>query len=94
MSDQEVDDFLTCLALDSEDEQLLSWCIREASDDFLDNITQRGCNHIQPEARWQIAELLGRRSIPNGEKYLEILCNDPNDYVRKRAGNALTTYHS
>ena len=85
---QELDDFLTCIALDAEVEDILLWCKEYADDRFLDKIICAGCVHLQPEARWQIAELLRCCNLPNRMYYLDILCNDSDSYVQKRAKNA------
>lgn len=86
---QELDNFLTCLALDAEEELILDWCKENGNTNFLIQIVQAGCQHLQPDARWQIAELLRCRNIPHRDKYLDFLVVDTNPYVRKRAQNAL-----
>lgn len=85
---EQMDDFLTCIALDSEVEDILQWCKELANDAFLDVLVSAGCHHLLSEARWQIAELLRCRSIQNRSDYLDVLCTDPDAYVRKRALNA------
>lgn len=89
MDVNEIDDFLTCLALDSEEEVLLMWCKELASDSFIDTISRAGCYHLQREARWQIAALLQYRNTPMKALYLQILANDTDNYVKRRAVNAL-----
>ena len=82
LSAEDIDDFLTCLALDSEEELLLSWCIETGNDVFIDTIIKHGSVHLQPEARWQIAELIRVRYTNNRLKFLQVLCNDSNAYVK------------
>lgn len=88
LSAEDIDDFLTCLALDSEEELLLSWCIETGNDVFIDTIIKHGSVHLQPEARWQIAELIRVRYTNNRLKFLQVLCNDSNAYVKKRSCNS------
>lgn len=86
LSDEEVDAFLTCMAIDNECECILSECNKRASDLFLIAIISKGIIHPQSMARWQVAELL-RRDIPGRRGYLTALLFDKDPYVRKRAGN-------
>lgn len=85
----ELDVFLTCMALDEEEEILLDWCKDCENVPVLERLVVAGCQHLQPDARWQIAELLRCRDIPGRDEFLERLCGDENPYVRKRAKNAL-----
>lgn len=89
MSSEEVDAFLVCLALDSEDELILDSCKEFASSLFTSNLLSVGINHMQVGARWQIAELLRKKDIPNKKGYLNRLLKDPHPYVRQRAFNVL-----
>ena len=89
MNIKEFNDFLTCLALDEEEEIILDWCKDIATPCFLTQLSQIGCSHLQADARWQIAELLRCRSIPKRCSVLQHLCKDTNAYVRKRAQNAI-----
>lgn len=88
-SDREAEDYLTCMALDNEEERILDHCAENASDKFVERIALASLNHIQWHARWQVAELLGRRNIPHWELFLEKLSRDPHPYVRQRAENVL-----
>ena len=85
----EIDDFLTCMALDNEEEILLDWCKTIADDRFLEVLVRSGSCHLQFHARWQIAELLRCRTLPNRDAILTELAADPHEYVRKRAKNAI-----
>jgi hypothetical protein len=85
---QELDAFLMCLAIDNESERILDACKSQANELFLHQLISNGVNHPQSGARWQIAELL-RRDIPDRERYLKMLLQDKDAYVRKRAGNVL-----
>ena len=90
---QQIDIFLTCMALDSEAEEILDACKTQGTDEFLEAIILCGINHPQSEARWQVCELL-RRDIPDKYYFLNILCNDVDPYVRKRANNVSRDNHS
>lgn len=92
LDNQETDDFLTCLALDSEEELILTWCIELGNDVFVNKLIEQGCTHLQPEARWQIVELIHNRGNDSQIAYLKHLCNDSNPYVKKRAQNTVCEY--
>lgn len=92
LSNQEIDDFLTCLALDSEEELVLTWCIELGNDAFVNELVKLGCTHLQPETRWQIAELFRNRGYSSQIDYLKLLCNDSNPYVKKRAQNIVCEF--
>lgn len=84
----DMNDFLTALAIDNESKWILD-CCSKASDQFVMQLVKHGFNHEQLEARWQIAELLRRRSIPERMYYLKQLLQDPQEYVRRRAKMAI-----
>lgn len=86
LSQEEIDAFLTCMALDSEEELILDACKSRANKRFLFELISAGVHHLQSEARWQVAELLSN-GIPGRESFLAELLNDPHPYVRKRAVN-------
>ena len=88
VSQKEAEDYLTCMALDNEEEHILDHCAEHATDEFILSIAQASLNHPQWHARWQIAELLGRRKIPQQEILLYSLSQDSHPYVRRRAKNA------
>lgn len=80
--------FLLSMALDNEEEKILDCCKEYANSEFIEGLVSTGISCNQWEARWQIAELL-QRQIPNRIGYLHTLCNDANEYVRKRAMNVM-----
>lgn len=60
----DMDCLLTMMALDDETEDVLD-CLTAQGDELLISVlTHAGLRSIFPQARWQCAELLGRRSIP------------------------------
>ena len=85
MNDEEISDFLTCLALDEEGEIILDWCKDIANTTFLMRLVSKGVNHMLADVRWQIAELLCFRDVPQGREVILKLCEDEHPYVRKRA---------
>ena len=86
LSYEELCAFLFCMALDTEEEDILDACKELATNDFLQLLLSEGVFFPQSETRWQMTELI-RKEIPDREYYLKILLNDSNAYVRKRAGN-------
>ena len=81
----EIDDLLTILALDNEEECVLDYITEHSSKVQLDRIIARGLFHAQPNARWQIAELLSRRKPEKYLDFLQVLANDEHSVVRQRA---------
>ena len=89
VDDDNIDNLLTVMALDNESECVLDYIEENASLKQIKKIFARGVCHPQPNARWQVAELIYRKS-PRFHKYLlQRLTNDPHPYVRKRADNCL-----
>ena len=84
-----IDDMLTILALDNESESVLEYIEENCSDKQLSIILKKGLSHLQPEARWQLAELIYRRRPENYYSLLLKLAEDNHFYVRQRAGNCL-----
>ena len=82
------DELWTAVALDNEQEVLLDTLSEEASDGYLDRLILTAPAHPQFNARWQTAELIGRRPTPNGRSVLKLLCRDEHPYVAKRAQNS------
>ena len=76
---------LTVMALDNEDEKLLDECEIILSDKALEYVAQSALEHRQWQARWQVAELLGRKHERIWEKFLLKFINDSNKYVQRRA---------
>ena len=88
-TNEEIQDYLTCMALDNEEEGILDHCAAHAPDAFVECLASAALVHPQWNARWQIAELLGRRNVPGCEGALQMLTMDPHPYVRRRAENAI-----
>lgn len=88
LTPEELDAFLTCMALDEEDEEILDGCKALGNDPFISSLVACGVHHRMREARWQIAELL-RKNIPGQQDYLELLLHDEDQYVQKRARNVM-----
>ena len=86
---EELDAFLTCMALDEEDEEILDSCKHLGNESFTVSLVARGIQHKMREARWQMAELL-RKNIPGQQVYLDMLVHDKDPYVQKRAQNVLS----
>ncbi|MBP5780095.1 MAG: hypothetical protein J6X34_02535 [Clostridia bacterium] len=84
-----IDGILTAMALDNETEDILNYIAENGSESFICRLIERGAVHLQPHARWQCAELIKRRKPSNGRKMLSILLSDRDEYVRKRAQNAV-----
>ncbi len=89
LTEEELSDFLTIMALDNETEDILDYATDNATEAQLQQILQYGMNFSQPEARWQLAELAYRRRPREYLDYLWTLYCDTNSYVRKRAKNCL-----
>ncbi len=85
----EISDLLTVMALDNEGENLLEYIEEHSSNEQLNMIVEVGVSHLQPAARWQIAELICRRKPENYLKYLSVLSEDSHSYVRQRAQNCI-----
>lgn len=87
-------DLLTVLAIDNEAETVLEYIEENSSDEQLKTIVEIGIYHLQPQARWQVAELVYRRR-PNGYlEYLSVLSNDHDSYVRTRTKNIIEALKS
>lgn len=88
LSSNQIDDFLTAMAIDAEDEDILNACKKDADECFIITIVSRGIAHPQSDARWQMAELL-RREMPQRDTFLQLLMADPDEYVRKRTRHVI-----
>ena len=84
-----LNDLLTIMALDNECESVLDFIKDNSTDEQVGYIVSMGISHPQPEARWQLADLIEKRKIPNFLKFLYILAEDSNPYVQKRALNCI-----
>ena len=87
--DEDICNLLTVLALDNEGANMLYYIEENSSEEQLRKIIKLGIAHLQPEARWQLAEIIYQRRPPNYKNYLTKLSNDNHPYVRKRASNCL-----
>ena len=85
--DSDLDDLLTIMALDNEAETVLDYVEGNSTADQFDKIIALGLKHVQPHARWQIAELLYRRKPKNYMELLYVLSQDEHPSVRQRAQN-------
>ncbi len=75
---------LTVMALDNEAEEILDYFETYNSVE-LDKVIDFGIDHPLSDARWQIAELIGRKKEKTYLPYLELLIKDSNTYVERRA---------
>lgn len=76
-------DILTVMALDNESEEILDY-LTTLNIDLLKVVIEAGIEHQLYEARWQIAELLGRKEEEIWSPYLELLLKDSHYYVVRR----------
>lgn len=90
-SEMAIDSILTVMAIDNETEDILDYIAQNGSKPFICRLIETGVVHLQPHARWQCAELVRRCKPANGDTILSKLLSDPDDYVRKRARNALNS---
>ncbi len=84
-----IDEILTVMAIDNETEKVLDYIAESGSEPFICRLIERGVVHLQPHARWQCAELIRMRNPLNKGKMLSILLSDHDEYVRRRAQNAV-----
>ena len=89
LSSIDMDCLLTMMALDDETEDVLDYLTAQGSPLLIVSLTYIGLHSIFPQARWQCAELIGRRSIPDRVALLRQYAKDRDAYVAKRAGNVL-----
>ena len=94
LSVNDLDDLITIMALDHEAETVLEYIEKNSSNEQLEQIVSLGTVHLQPEARWQIAELIFRRKPQNDMNKLRFLAKDHDPYVKKRAQNCIDTLES
>lgn len=79
-----VENILEAMAIDNESENIIG--VIEENADIAPLIIKKGCCYYQPEARWQIAELIKRLGL-SGEinSLIEMIANDEDKYVQRRA---------
>lgn len=88
-----IDTLMTIMAIDNEREEILDYLSYECDNsEFIQTVVAFGCYHLQPNARWQVAELAGRRKPAHYHEYLRTLSKDTNEYVRRRAESAIELY--
>ena len=86
-----INSVLTVLAFDNEAEFVLDYIVDNGSDAFTCELVTLGSEFYLSHARWQCAEIIRRRSLKSHIHILEKLTRDPNEYVAKRARNALNS---
>ncbi len=84
-SDQIILLLLEIMALDNENEDILDMCGSILSRNSLELLITKGVSFHLSHARWQIAELIGKKKDKNWQNYLLLLINDSNKYVQRRA---------
>lgn len=89
-TNEEIEDLLTIMALDNETENVLNILEEKLTEDSLICVIETGLYHLQPNARWQLSELIYRRRPTQCFKYLNQLATDSHYYVKQRAKNVLT----
>ncbi len=90
LDNKTIDQILTVMAFDNENEDLLDYIISNGTDVFISRLIEAGIHHCQPQARWQCAELIRQKKPHNYKEYLKELMQDSDNYVRQRANNALS----
>lgn len=73
------------MAIDNEGEDTLGLCEEELSNGELEYLVESSVQFSLYNARWQIAELIGRKNNSNLVKCLLLFINDKNKYVQRRA---------
>ena len=89
MDDDQIYDVLTVMAIDNEEECVLDYIEENSSSEQLQRIVAIGVSHMQPNTRWQVAELVFRRCPKNYIDFLRQLSNDSHFYVKQRANNCI-----
>jgi hypothetical protein len=80
---------LEVIAVDNEGETLAEQLEEVLDNTALEHIIRQSVSHIQPEARWQIASLIGRKQDPRWKKYLYLFLLDQDTYVQRKTLLAL-----
>jgi len=76
---------LDVMALDNESELVLDECENKLDVKGLSILYEIGVNHPNWNARWQVAELIGRRKHMKSQEFLLKLIDDNEEYVIRRA---------
>ncbi|RJE91290.1 HEAT repeat domain-containing protein [Paenibacillus sp. 1011MAR3C5] len=90
----QIDLILEVMALDNEEEAILIECEEQLTNSGLNLLIEKGCSFPFRNARWQIAELIGRKKSREFENYLIALTNDDSKYVQRRALLSLVKINS
>ncbi len=94
LSQDDVNDFLTVMALDNENEDVLDYAVRYATAEQIRQLANTCIMFKQPHAKWQMAELVFRTKIEGYCDYLHLLSADSDEYVRKRANHCIKQLHT
>ena len=89
LDNSSMDNVLVVMALDNENEDILDYIVDNTSHMYINKFVRHGMRTPFSHARWQIAEILGRRKPLGWEEHLLTLCADKNQYVAKRARHIL-----
>ena len=84
-----LNNILAVLALDNEREEILDYISEYSSVRYIQTLAKQSLTCNQAHARWQIAELIGRRKELNCKETLIALTQDKNPYVQRRANISL-----
>jgi HEAT repeat protein len=76
---------LEMMAIDNEDEIVMENCEQLLETEYIKDISEAAKRFPIYEARWQIAELLGRSDNDNCKRYLLDFVRDEHKYVQRRA---------
>lgn len=87
-TEQDADILIEAIAIDNEGEHALDIC-RELPDCAIECPFRRAITSRFPDARWQIASLIGDIGDQRWKAYLQALLEDENEYVERRALLAL-----
>lgn len=82
-----LDLLLHAISIDKEYFRIIDECVKKLN--RLQSLCEMAINHIQPNARCEIARLLGRNKIKNAENLLLLLYRDKTDFVRYSALDSL-----
>lgn len=87
-TDEVADLLLEAIAIDNEGEHVLDIC-SGLPDSALDCLFRRAVVCRLPDARWQMASLIGEIGDAKWVSYLQVFINDQHEYVERRALLAL-----
>ncbi|MDP4145722.1 MAG: HEAT repeat domain-containing protein [Bacillota bacterium] len=76
---------LEIMAIDNEDETVMENCEQLLETEYLKDLSEAALRFPMYEARWQIAELLGRNNNDNCKRFLIDFVQDEHKYVQRRA---------